>query len=52
MTRPPFIRRGPRALAARLKALALHVLLVAGITFTCLRFGLWDQSITLMRMLP
>lgn len=52
MTRPPFIRRGPRALATRLKVLGLRVLLVAGIAVTCLRFGLWDQSITLMRMLP
>ena len=41
-----------RALATRLKVLGLHVLLVAGIAAACLRLGLWDRSITLMRMLP
>ena len=40
-----------RAMIA-LKIRALHVLLVAGIAVTCLRLGLWDRSITLMRMLP
>lgn len=49
MTRPPFI---PRALAIRLKVLALLVLLVAGVAAACLRLGLWDRSFTLMRMLP